>query len=533
MVGTTIIVFREVLEAALIVSIVMAAAKGVARRNFWVGSGVIAGIFGAGLVAAFASSIATAAAGIGQELLNAAILFLAVVMLGWHNVWMSRHGRELAQQVGAVGRAVIAGARPLYALAVVTGVAVLREGSETVLFVYGIAAGGGDAAGMLFAGAVIGLAGGSAIGILLYVGLLRIPLRHLFSVTNWMILLLAAGMAAQGAGFLVQADLLPPLGDALWDTSAVLSEHSVLGKVLHTLVGYVAQPAGIQLIFYAATLLVIGALMRLLGAGTSPRRRGPGQTMSGAAAVALAAGLAALATTSTARAEFKLRYPIVDYREVEVEHNGATTFDKRKSGLSNNQSYTNEIGYGIFPFWSIEIEGEWAAPSGQNLRYDATTLENTFQFTPQGKYWADVGFFAEYSHAASRASADSVTFGPLVQKEVPDVWGTDTVHTLNVLFGKEIGHNRVDDTSLSLNWQSRLRLDPLFEPGIELYNQIASIETPGKFAEQQHRIGPVVVGLYNMRGYGKIKYEVGYQFGMTRATEQGAVRWRLEFERAF
>jgi high-affinity iron transporter len=531
MLGTAIIVFREVLEAALIVSIVMAAAKGVAGRNFWVGSGVVGGIAGAGLVAAFASSIAAAAAGIGQELLNATILFLAVVMLGWHNVWMSRHGRELAQQVGAVGRAVIAGARPLYALAVVTGVAVLREGSETVLFVYGIAAGGGDAAGMLFAGAVIGLAGGSAIGLLLYVGLLRIPLRHLFSVTNGMILLLAAGMAAQGAGFLVQADVLPPLGDALWDSSAVLSEHSILGKVLHALVGYVAQPAGIQLIFYGVTLLGIGALMRLLGNGGGPRQGGHGRTMSGA--VALAAGFAALATTSTARAEFKLRYPIVDYREVEIEHNGATTFDRRKSGLNNNQSYTNEIGYGIFPFWTIELEAESAAPSGQNLRYDATTLENTFQLTPQGKYWADVGFFAEYSHAASRANADSVTFGPLVQKEVPDIWGIDTVHTVNVLFGKEIGHNRVDDTSLSLNWQSRLRLDPLFEPGIEIFNQVASIETQGKFAEQQHRIGPVVVGLYRILGYGKVKYEAGYQFGMTRATEKGAVRWRLEFERAF
>jgi hypothetical protein len=248
------------------------------------------------------------------------------------------------------------------------------------------------------------------------------------------------------------------------------------------------------------------------------------------AGVVLAACLASL---TTARAEFKLRYPIVDYREFEFEHNGDTTFDKRQSGLSNNQSYTNEIGYGILPFWQLELEGEWAAPSGENLRYDATTLENTFQFTPQGKYWADVGFFAEYSRAASRAAADSVTFGPLIQKEVPDIWGVDTVHTVNFLFSKEIGHNRTDDTSLFAAWQSRLRLDSLFEPGIELFTSIDDIEKPGKLAEQQHRIGPVVVGLYNMPGYGKIKYEVGYQFGLTRATESGAVRWRLEFEKPF
>jgi hypothetical protein len=267
--------------------------------------------------------------------------------------------------------------------------------------------------------------------------------------------------------------------------------------------------------------------------GAAMRRAGCGGWLACAAGVVLAAGLAALATASTARAEFKLRYPIVDYREVEFEHNGDTTFDKRKSGLSNNQSYTNEIGYGVLPFWQFELEGEWAANAGQNLRYDATTLENTFQFTPQGKYWADLGFFAEYSHAASRAGADSVTFGPLIQKEVPDIWGIDTVHTVNLLFGKEIGRNRSDNTPLLAAWQSRLRLDPLFEPGIELYSRLADFEKPGKLAEQQHRIGPVVAGLYSMRGYGKIKYEVGYQFGLTRATEKGAVRWRLEFEKPF
>src|SRR5215471_7121487 len=120
MLGAAIIVFREVLEAALIIGIVLAA-----------------GVVVAGLVALFAAEIAAAAAGIGQELLNAVILLLAVGMLGWHNVWMSRHGRELAATARQVGDAVISGARPLYVLAVVVGLAVLREGSETVLFLYG------------------------------------------------------------------------------------------------------------------------------------------------------------------------------------------------------------------------------------------------------------------------------------------------------------------------------------------------------------------------------------------------------------
>jgi high-affinity iron transporter len=257
MLATAIIVFREVLEAALIISIVLAASKGLAGRNTWVGGGVAAGIAGAVLVAVFAEALAAAAAGMGQELFNATILLAAVLMLGWHNVWMSQHGREMAKSVGEVGRAVAAGDRPLYALAIVCAVAVLREGSETVLFLYGIASTSGEGPAAMMLGGAMGVAGGVALGIALYFGLLSIPMRHLFTVTNWMILLLAAGMASQAAGFLVQADVVPPFGDAVWDTSWLLTENSILGKVLHALVGYVSRPAGIQVAFFVATLIVI------------------------------------------------------------------------------------------------------------------------------------------------------------------------------------------------------------------------------------------------------------------------------------
>ena len=271
MLATAIVVFREVLEAALIVSIVLAASMGAPGRGYWVSAGVGVGVIGASLVALFASSIAAALSGVGQELFNAAILLLAVGMLGWHIVWMSRHGRELAASARAIGDAVISGARPLYVLAVVCGLAVLREGSETVLFLYGIAAGGGIGAVSLVAGGALGLAGGIGTGAVLYFGLLRIPTQRLFAVTNWMVLLLAAGMAAQAAGFLVQADLLPPLGEAVWDSSGFLAENSLIGKALHTLVGYVSRPDGIQILFYLATLLGIWLLAQWSGRAIPPR----------------------------------------------------------------------------------------------------------------------------------------------------------------------------------------------------------------------------------------------------------------------
>ncbi len=272
MLATLIIVFREVLEAGLVVGIVMAASRGVPRRGLWVSGGCAAGLSGAVVVAGFAGEIASAVAGVGQEIFNAIILFAAVCMLGWHNIWMSRHGRELAMDATRIGKEVLAGTRPLYALAMVCGIAVLREGSEVVLFLYGIAVAGGSGAGSMVIGGACGVVVGAAVGVALYFGLLTIPLRYLFGVTSWLILLLAAGMASQGAAFLAAANLLPSLGSNLWDTSFLLSERSLPGQLLHVLTGYTARPDGIQLLFYLATLLVIGSLMRLFRNAPSATR---------------------------------------------------------------------------------------------------------------------------------------------------------------------------------------------------------------------------------------------------------------------
>ena len=100
-----------------------------------------------------------------------------------------------------------------------------------------------------------------AIGALLYFGLVAIPTRHLFAVTGWLLLLLAAGMAAQAAGFLVQAGKLPALADPIWDTSAWLPEQGVIGQILHALMGYVERPSGMQIVFFVIIAPRLGVLM--------------------------------------------------------------------------------------------------------------------------------------------------------------------------------------------------------------------------------------------------------------------------------
>jgi high-affinity iron transporter len=262
MIGALIIVFREIIEAGLIVGIVLAATRGVAGRGSYVALGVVAGVIGAGIVAVFAGRISDAFAGSGQELFNAAVLTTAVGMLTWHNVWMSRHGREIAAEMRKLGVAVTSGQRTLGALAVVVGLAVLREGSEVVLFLYGILASGTHMSDLL-AGSALGIVAGVALTALTYVGLLSIPSRYLFSVTSVLIALLAAGMAAQAVQYFDAAGLLTIGETQMWDTSAWLPEGGVLGRTLHTLVGYTERPTAMQLAIYVAVLAATALLMRL------------------------------------------------------------------------------------------------------------------------------------------------------------------------------------------------------------------------------------------------------------------------------
>lgn len=262
MLSSAIIVFREALEAALIIGIIAAATRGLPTRNVWLSAGIAAGGIGSVIVASLTGQIADLAEGVGQELFNAGILSIAAAMLAWHNIWMTRHGAQLAKDAKRLGCDVAAGGREMSALALVVALAILREGSETALFLYGLLASGDESLFNIVGGGTIGLLVGALAGFGLYAGFLNIPARLFFVSTSGLILLLAAAMASQVARFLVQADLLPTLANPLWNTSWLLDNGSLLGRFLHTLIGYEAMPSGIQVVFYTTTVIVILAGMR-------------------------------------------------------------------------------------------------------------------------------------------------------------------------------------------------------------------------------------------------------------------------------
>jgi high-affinity iron transporter len=248
-----IIVFREVLEAGLIVGVVLAASRGVPGAGRAVALGILAGLVGSALVALFAAEISDAFAGRGQEIFVASVLLLAVVMLAWHVIWMAQHAREMTTRLRELGHAVTLGEQSVFVLGVAVAAAVMREGSEVVLFLTGIMMQGGTEAATLVIGSAGGLALGAAVSAAVYLGLAAIPIRRVFAVTGALITLLAAGLAAEAMRQLSNAGVINFWDRTLWDTSWIIGEDSWVGRVLHVLTGYIDRPNGVEVLAYLLT----------------------------------------------------------------------------------------------------------------------------------------------------------------------------------------------------------------------------------------------------------------------------------------
>lgn len=525
MYATSIIVFREILEAALIIGIVMAATRGVAYRGLWISAGIGLGLLGATITALFADSIATAAAGVGQEIFNASILFFAVIMLAWHVIWMQRHGRELSLQMKKVGSEVLSGERPIYVLAIVVSLAVLREGAEVVLFLHGIAAADEGASGSMLAGGLFGIAAGAIAGLLIYRGLLRIPSRYLFTVTTWMILLLAAGMAAQGARLLEQANLLPAMGYAIWNTSAILPEHGLFGQMLHVLIGYTDRPSGVQLFTYLATIGIIMITMRWLRAERTPLQVS-GMTVVLMLVIGVTVSLGLL-SSKEAHATHKVYSPHVEQGELELEVRSHIDRDN-DAAVNNTRKDKYEIGYGVTDWWFTSVFAEYEREPGEKLHHSATAWENIFQLTEQGKYWLDLGFYLEYEVPTADNAPEKLEVKLLLEKNIAR-W----VHTLNLEAAREVGGGASSDVDFAYAWRTKYKLKSEFEPGIEIYGDLGNNHDFGFVGNQSLQVGPVFTGELAVSNKSKFVYEAGYLFGMNDSSPTNTFKWLLELETRF
>ena len=525
MLATAVIVFREMLEAALIIGIVAAATRGVLHRNAWIISGIIAGLLGAIIVAVLADVIMNLANGVGQEIFNAMVLLAAVMMLAWHNIWMARHSRELVTQMKQVGAAVKEGGKPMYALGIVVAVAVLREGSEVVLFLYGQAAGGLNTS-MIVSGGVAGLIVGAAVGFALYFGLLRIPTQYLFVVTGWLILLLAAGMASQAAKFLSQADIIPTWG-RMWDSSAWLSDDSVTGRLLHTLIGYDANPLGIQLVVYLLTLLVIGGAMKLVNQKTfDPKETKPGAMTMNALIGVLLVCLFTIGSSKTWADPASYVYsPNVVKGETELEFHAGYYGDDDNS-VDGTRAHEFSVGHGMSDNWFSEVELGWEKLPHAGVEYSGLEWVNIFQLTEPGEHIVDFGIFTNMGFPDAHNDPNTVEIGPMFEKELGS-----TVNNLNLTWVRDYGSHADHITTFEYTWQTRVKGDPLLEYGFQAMGDLGEWSDMKTFNNQEHKIGPALFGEFKVgNGSDKLKYDGALLFGVTDDSPDYTLRITVEYE---
>ncbi|WP_167632439.1 FTR1 family iron permease [Mariprofundus ferrooxydans] len=260
MIASMVIVFREMLEMVLVIGVLLAATRGLPGSRLWITLGSGAGLLGAVFFGVFMEQMETSFGGNGEFLFNAALLLMAATLIAWTVLWMSRHGREAGQRMQQVGNSVSRGELPFLSLAVVSMAAVMREGSEAAFFLFGAAQGMGADNGSMLLGGILGAVMALVLGALFYLGMIRIPMKALFGIIGWMLMLLAAGMASQAAWNLVAIDWLPAMIDPLWNSAALLSQQSLPGELLHILIGYDEAPSAMQVLVFILSLTVMGIL---------------------------------------------------------------------------------------------------------------------------------------------------------------------------------------------------------------------------------------------------------------------------------
>lgn len=258
-----VIALREGIEAALIVSIILAYLKQLGRADrshlVWWGTGLAVAL--SAILGTVIFTVDAEFEGTAEQVFEGLVTLTAVGVLTWMIFWMRRQGARIKSELQEkVDTALVVGGVALAALAFF---AVLREGVETALFLFAAAEGTavqGGGVGAQLIGAALGLLLAVVLGTLLYRGGIRMNLRSFFKVTGVILIVVAAGLFAFSVHELQEAGWFPFLEAHAFDVSATLPDDEGIGAVLRGLVGYNADPGVLEVVAWAAYLVVVGTL---------------------------------------------------------------------------------------------------------------------------------------------------------------------------------------------------------------------------------------------------------------------------------
>jgi len=258
-----IVVFREFLEIALLLGVIMAVTKPIRNSRTYIVLGALIGIVLAAIFALSTRAISTSFGGLGDELFDSCTILLTAAIISWTVVWMQGYTKKIKKDLSKLSENITAGRASQFMLVLVVATAILREGAEIILFVYSVSSVENIQGTQYLIGIGIGALSGLIIGVGLYLGLMKFAGKYVFKTSTVLLTMIAAGLAAEAAGILTSSGFIELYSDQLWDTSWLVSNESIIGKILNIIIGYDSRPNGMQLAFYLASILITVSFMRL------------------------------------------------------------------------------------------------------------------------------------------------------------------------------------------------------------------------------------------------------------------------------
>lgn len=228
-------------------------------------------------------------------------------------------------------------------------------------------------------------------------------------------------------------------------------------------------------------------------------------------AVLAALSIATMSSRAIAGPADKVYMPIVEPGEFEIEFRGG---DESLSDGGHNRALVLDAGYGITSRWFTELVLEYEESAGSSGELEAIEWENVFQLTEQGKYWVDVGLFAEYEFKREAGSADEIVLGPMFQKDI-----RSTQINLNILLERQVGSGADSELEVGYAAQAKWRSNPKHEFGLQAFGE-----------EDEHRLGPAIFGTYRLDSGNKLKFDAALLAGVTDDAPDLTARFQVEYE---
>ncbi len=262
MIKLAIVVFRECMEIAFLLGVVMAATKPVKDSRKYIILGCMCGVFFAASFAFFAKALSDSMGGLGDEMFDSCVILFTAILISWTVVWMQGYTKKIRKNLSKLSEKISAGAVSQLMLVFVVASAIFREGAEIILFVHSIASAGNIGGNDYITGIGLGAFGGVVVGTLLYLGLMTYAGKYIFRISTILLTLIAAGLAAEAAGIMTSSGIIELFSDQLWDSSWLVDNGSITGKILNITIGYDARPNGMQIIFYFLTIIFTVGMMK-------------------------------------------------------------------------------------------------------------------------------------------------------------------------------------------------------------------------------------------------------------------------------